>query len=399
MAAEVCLLLMQSLTGDCEAEAIAPNLKMPSVVAESQTESAEAAVTTVANAIAPIDRQTTPQFAELCNRVEAEQLAVCALPAMARENGRGPRSSMRAPISRESAQPSPALAPTATAATLPITQPAPLNLPTTRRPVPTPVVQTPQFSLPTAVAAHPSTSARVPSYGVRPQSGSQLYRQRQLALQSGRSYTRVAPHAYADQWRTVSQQPTYEDWQRLLAQEARAIAHGQGRNQLEVIVGDSFGLWLPPEMLPRDRLWLNQSISGDTTAGILRRVSTFATTRATTIHLMAGTNDLKNGVPEAQIVSNLHRTVRILQQQHPQAKIVVYSVLPTRRAEIANDRVRSLNARIARIAQQSTVEYRDLHPSFQDEWGHLRPDLTTDGLHLNPQGYELWQQAILARAQ
>ena len=176
------------------------------------------------------------------------------------------------------------------------------------------------------------------------------------------------------------------------------MAGGQGQNRLEVIVGDSLGLWLPPEMLPRDRLWLNQSISGDTTAGILQRVSTFANTRATTIHVMAGANDLKNGVPEAQILSNLQRTVRVLQWQHPQARIVVYSVLPTRRAEISNDRVRSLNAQIARMTQQRNVEYRDLQPTFRDEWGHLRPDLTTDGLHLNPQGYALWQQAIVASA-
>lgn len=276
--------------------------------------------------------------------------------------------------------------------------PAPLNLPSAQRSVPIPAVQMPQFSLPTTVAAHPSVSNRAPRAVLRPTSGSELYRQRQLALQSGQSYTRITPGAYAEQWRVVNRQPTYEDWRQLLQQEARAMAYGQGQNRLEVVVGDSFGLWLPPEMLPRDRLWLNQSISGDTTAGILRRVNTFAHTRATTIHLMAGANDLKTGVPEAQIVSNLHRTVRILKQQHPQAQIVVYSVLPTRRAEIANDRVRSLNAQIARMTQRNGVVYRDIYPQFQDEWGHLHPDLTTDGLHLNPQGYALWQQAILASA-
>jgi lysophospholipase L1-like esterase len=182
-------------------------------------------------------------------------------------------------------------------------------------------------------------------------------------------------------------------------QEARAMAGGQGQNRLEVVLGDSFGLWIPPEMLPRDRLWLNQSISGDTTAGIGQRVTAFAGTRPTTIHLMAGANDLKNGVPETQIVRNVQQTVRLLRQQHPQAKIVIYSVLPTRRAEIGNERVRSLNARLALLSQQSQVEYRDINQWFQDEWGHLRQDLTTDGLHLNPQGYALWQQALLARAQ
>jgi lysophospholipase L1-like esterase len=59
--------------------------------------------------------------------------------------------------------------------------------------------------------------------------------------------------------------------------------------------------------------------------------------------------------------------------------------------------VRSLNARIAAVTQQTAIEYRDMHPFFQDASGRLRPDLTTDGLHLNAQGYSIWQQVILAR--
>ncbi|NEQ44887.1 MAG: lysophospholipase [Leptolyngbya sp. SIOISBB] len=376
MAAEVCLLLMQSLVSDCDTTTDVPTITPPATIAPSEREAAGADVTRDSAAIAPAVTRGNPQFTELCERADANRLAVCVLSDVA-----------------------PASPPAQTAAApLPVTHPMPLNLPTAQRSLPAPVAQPPQFSSPPAIAANPATPVRLPSNTVRPSNGSELYRQRQLALQSGRSYTRLAPDAYANQWRTVSRQPTYEDWKGLLSQEARAMSRGQGSNRLEVIVGDSFGLWLPPEMLPRDRLWLNQSISGDTTAGILQRVSTFAHTRATTIHLMAGANDLKNGVPEAQIVSNLQRTVRILQRQHPQAQIIVYSVLPTRRAEIGNDRVRSLNTQLARMTQQSAVEYRDLHPSFRDEWGHLRPDLTTDGLHLNPQGYALWQQAILARA-
>lgn len=376
MAAEVCLLLMQALANDCDPTADVPTIAPPSAVNASERIVTSTDITRDRAAIAPVVTRAHPQFAELCESAEAQRLAVCLLSDMA-----------------------PASTPAQTAtAPVPVTQPMPLNLPTAQRPIPVAIAQPPQFSSPTAIAANPAPPARSRSDIVRPSNGSELYRQRQLALQSGRSYTRLAPNTYADQWRTVTRPPTYQDWQRLLSQEARAMAGGQGQNRLEVVVGDSFGLWLPPELLPRDRLWLNQSISGDTTAGILQRVSTFANTRATTIHLMAGANDLKNGVPEAQIVSNLQRTVRILQRQHPQAQIVVYSVLPTRRAEIGNDRVRSLNTQLARMTQQSRVTYRDLHPSFRDEWGHLRPDLTTDGLHLNPQGYALWQQAILARA-
>ena len=359
--------------------------------------------TTTAGAIAPAESPTAPRFGELCGGANAERLAVCAVSSRTRQNWSAPRSVPRA-MSPSPTAVAPAAAPQAasqpavSAAPAPtVTTPVALDIPEVPRAVPLPAAQLPQFSLPVDVAAVSPLPTRVDGRP-RPDSGSQLYVQRLLALRSGRSYTRLAPDAYADQWNQATRQPTYQDWQRLLTQEARAIAGGQGNNRLEVVVGDSFGLWLPPDMLPRDRLWLNQSISGDTTAGILQRISAFANTRATTIHLMAGANDLKNGVPEAQIAYNLRQTVRQLRQQHPQAQIVVYSVLPTRRAEISNDRVRSLNARLATISQQDRVEFRNVHPRFQDEQGHLRPDLTTDGLHLNAQGYAVWQRAILASA-
>ncbi|MEM1292734.1 MAG: GDSL-type esterase/lipase family protein [Cyanobacteria bacterium P01_H01_bin.162] len=402
MSAEVCLLLIQSLTGDCEPPVTPESGSMAAIATQPEIDET-ATATTATGAIAPAESPTAPRFGELCAGAHAERLAVCAVPSQVQQSWTAPRAMPSSSAAVAPERVSPPTAPSATtqpavsvAPAPAVTTPVALDIPEVPRAVPLPAAQLPQFSLPVEVAAVSPRPARVE--GRRPGSGSQLYVQRLLALRSGRSYTRLSPDAYADQWNQATRQPTYQDWQRLLAQEARAIAGGQGSNRLEVVVGDSFGLWLPPDMLPRDRLWLNQSISGDTTAGILQRISTFANTRATTIHLMAGANDLKNGVPEAQIAYNLRQTVRQLRQQHPQAQIVVYSVLPTRRAEISNDRVRSLNARLATISQQDRVEFRNVHPRFQDEQGHLRPDLTTDGLHLNAQGYAVWQRAMLARA-
>jgi lysophospholipase L1-like esterase len=412
MAAEVCLLLMQSLTSDCSAELPPMEGSIPHVEETTPTAASDIVTTKAEETIAPTAAKTEPQFGQLCDGEQAQRLVACVLPSSAQSTGTAPSSmspptTARAPSSAATATPSasttPSPSPERTTATAiapeTLTSPVALDIPLPQLSIPLPADQGPQFSTPRDIAALAPPSTQPNLVRQRPASGAQLYRQRQLALRAGQSYTRLSPNTYADQWSRATHQPTYQEWQALMAQEARAIAGGQGNNRLEVVVGDSFGLWLPPELLPRDRLWLNQSISGDTTAGILQRVRLFANTRPTTIHLMAGANDLKNGVPEAQIISNLQRTVRTLQQQHPQAQIVVYSVLPTRWPQIANDRVRSLNNQIAALTQQQAVDYRDVHAWFEDEWGELRQDLTTDGLHLNPQGYALWQRAILARAQ
>ena len=231
--------------------------------------------------------------------------------------------------------------------------------------------------------------------GPKPVSGPQLFEQRWAALHSGSLYTRVSPDSFHGQWAHATAQPSYEEWKGLLQREANAIAAGQGNNRLTVVIGDSLSMWLPPEMLPRDRFWLNQGISGDTTSGILQRLSAFSSTTPDTIHLMAGVNDLKNGASDQEILTNLHQIMARLRQQHPDARVVVHSILPTRWENIPSQRVRSLNTRIAQLTDYHQLDYLDLHPSFSNATGNLRQDLTTAGLHLTRLGYQVWQLALL----
>ncbi|MGG6298083.1 GDSL-type esterase/lipase family protein [Leptolyngbya sp. AN02str] len=228
----------------------------------------------------------------------------------------------------------------------------------------------------------------------RPASGSQLYRQRVTALREGRTYTRLATNSYYEQWVNATEHPTYEQWMSLLRQEARSMAGGQGANRLSVLIGDSISQWYPPERLSGDRFWLNQGISGDTTGGVLRRLNAFAQTRPDTIHVMVGINDLRRGESDATILGNLQQIARQLRQQHPQARVVLYSILPTRLPAIPGDRIRQLNNHLAAIAHQEGANFMDLQTLFADETDNLRPDLTTDGLHLNPSGYAVWHWAL-----
>ena len=234
------------------------------------------------------------------------------------------------------------------------------------------------------------------SAGLKPVDGSQLYQFRTATLQAGSLYTQVAPQQYRDQWQRALDTPTYDQWQALLAQEAETMARIQWQRSLTVVVGDSLALWLPLDELPPSQLWLNQSISGETTAQMLQRLHYFAATRPRAIHIMAGINDLKNGATEADVVDNFYQIITRLKQQHPQARLVVYSILPTRLRELPSDRIQSVNRQLATLAEGQGATFVDLHPSFSDGQGQLRPELTTDGLHLSAQGYTLWRAALVS---
>ncbi len=273
-------------------------------------------------------------------------------------------------------------------------------------------ISSPEFSN-QVLSAPIESSFKVNSEPVDPMlvSGKQLYYQRLSALKTGQIYTRfhddnvreAMAERVADKRSPSSEslvrsrskhQLTYEDWKSLLALEAKAIAHGQGTNHLNVLVGDSLSMWFPARKLPTGKLWLNQGISGDTSSGILKRLSFFSKTRPDVIYVMAGINDLRNGASDETILRNHHRIIRTLKQSHPESLIIIQSILPTRQGKIPNSRIRHINEQLAQIAKEQHVNYLNIHNWFTDSEGNLRQDLTTDGLHLSTRGYDVWRWAL-----
>ncbi|MCC5605422.1 GDSL-type esterase/lipase family protein [Nostoc sp. CHAB 5834] len=226
-------------------------------------------------------------------------------------------------------------------------------------------------------------------------SGNQLYYQRLAALKTGQIYTRVNSDNLQSLWESIKKrQLTYDDWKSLLALEARAIAQGQGANHLSILVGDSLSMWFPREKLPAGKLWLNQGISGDTSSGVLKRLGAFSATRPDIIYVMAGINDLRKGASDDTILRNYRRIIRRLRQTHPKAQIIVQSILPTRQAKLSNSRIRHINTQLTQIAKQQGANYLNIYSWFTDMEGNLRPELTTDGLHLSQEGYDVWRSAL-----
>ncbi len=239
----------------------------------------------------------------------------------------------------------------------------------------------------------------------RPTSGIQLYLQRLAALNASDIYTRLPNDSFALDWlNTNKEPPTYQEWINLLTKEAHAISKLQDDQRLIILLGDSISLWFPPDLLPTQRLWLNQGISGDTIAGILRRLSVFDQTRPNAIYILAGVNDLKNCVSDRTILKNYRECLLKLHHNHPQTQLIVQSILPTDlpsqilTMKIPNSRINQLNQQLRELANQENASYLELHSHFLDQAGKLKPELTTDGLHLNYQGYKIWQW-ILAQTE
>jgi lysophospholipase L1-like esterase len=200
------------------------------------------------------------------------------------------------------------------------------------------------------------------------------------------------------------QQLNYQQWVDVLAKEAR-VAIAKKTDNLTILAGDSLSLWFPTELLPTDYTWLNQSISGETSNGLQKRLNLFESAQPKRIFVMIGINDLQRGSGDQELLDNYWQIIINLQQTHPTAMIVVQSILPhagdrttTESREqllaVPNERIYKLNQKLAAIAQEAGVNFLDLYPLFTDHEGFLRAELTTDGLHLSPQGYLVWRSAL-----
>jgi lysophospholipase L1-like esterase len=229
-----------------------------------------------------------------------------------------------------------------------------------------------------------------------PKTGLEMYQQRLVALYNKQIYTRLPSNPFT---------PLSKDWIQIFQEEAqliKAVITSQSHStRLAVLLGDSLSMWFPTALLPEGRFWLNQGISGDTTGGILKRLSALDGVEPDAIYILAGINDLKLKTPIHVILKNYQRILQELKEKHPTSQLFIQSLFPTSLPSdilsftIPNAQILQLNQELKLLAQQSNVTYLDFHSRFSDNLGNLGSELTTDGLHLTPAGYQVWQFALI----
>jgi len=197
---------------------------------------------------------------------------------------------------------------------------------------------------------------------------------------------------------------SYEGWVTLLSREAAALAVNPPQ-KLSVLAGDSISLWFPSDLLPLDQSWLNQGISGETTQGLQRRIDAFDQLHPQNIFVMIGINDLLQGTSPQTVLRDQEHLIQSIKRHHPHSDIILQSILPhggeastwegrDRLLRLPNTTIENLNIQLKALAETEGIYYLDLWPVFIDGQGTLRAHLTTDGLHLNANGYMVWSAAL-----
>jgi lysophospholipase L1-like esterase len=161
-----------------------------------------------------------------------------------------------------------------------------------------------------------------------------------------------------------------------------------------VMLGDSLTEGAPWTELTGCPHLLERGIGGDTTAKVLARLDDVLKLKPRVVFLMIGVNDISLSVPKETTVANYKAILDRLKGPH----LIVAYVLPVAASygkRHMNGSIAALDDSIAGlVADRPDTTVLDLRPRFRGPDGYLRADLSYDGLHLSPKGYELWRDAI-----
>jgi lysophospholipase L1-like esterase len=113
----------------------------------------------------------------------------------------------------------------------------------------------------------------------------------------------------------------------------------------------------------------------------------------------AGDNDLASGEAPKDVLASFKALVEGIRKELPEARIAYVSIKPSPSREKLMPEIRQTNNLIRDYsATIEGVDYIDIFTAMVDAQGKPRPELfSRDMLHMNAQGYQIWQQAISAR--
>jgi lysophospholipase L1-like esterase len=168
-----------------------------------------------------------------------------------------------------------------------------------------------------------------------------------------------------------------------------------------VWLGDSItdgGEW--SELFPGIKT-LNRGVSSDNTFGILNRLYEVIRRKPAKIFLLIGINDIARNIPDSVILRNYKKIVDSLQQQTPQTKLYVQSILPTnnefttfKNHQNKTEHILFLNEALKKICAEKKINFVDLYNNFINAEGKMDKRFTNDGLHLTGEGYQQWKAVL-----
>ena len=159
---------------------------------------------------------------------------------------------------------------------------------------------------------------------------------------------------------------------------------------------------------------VNRGISGDITEGILVRLDEIIFHKPITVFLLIGINDIfdtdilnREKITPLYVANNIIKIANQINVHSPSTEIFMQTILPINH-EIyieengffpehnvpLSEQIIQINSMIINQADVQQYKVIDLHSLFINQDGLMNREYTTDGVHLNNNGYRVWVKCI-----
>lgn len=172
-------------------------------------------------------------------------------------------------------------------------------------------------------------------------------------------------------------------------------AHPITSNDL-VFLGNSITAHCNWAKLFNDNRLKNRGISGDLTFGVLERLDDVISGHPKKVFILIGINDMSRNVADSIIIRNHKRIIERIRAGSPSTIIYFCTLLPVNASfgKFPNhygkdEHLLAINDAIRKYKAKN-VKIIDLYPNFLDSENRLKAEYTTDGLHPNAAGYQVW---------
>lgn len=153
------------------------------------------------------------------------------------------------------------------------------------------------------------------------------------------------------------------------------------------------------QRLPNRPVVYNRGIGGDTLDGFAARLDSAVLDLAPRkLFINIGTNDISAEDYDREIMLAKYRELlKRIQAALPECRIVVMSYYPVNRTEKfdtvwfrarTNPEIDAVNRRLELMCRDMQLDYIDVTDCLRDENGDLIAEVSVDGMHMLPEGYE-----------